>query len=341
VSSLITASAAAPDPAKVQAFLRRFVEDLGAVLAAANAIVGDRLGLYRGLADGGPQTARELAERVGADERRVHAWLYGQAAGEYVTYDAESETFSLTPEQEACLADESSPTFVAGTLGVAAGLYGDEDTLVEAFRSGRDRSVRDGTRLLHPAYLEHLTASWIPVLEGVEAKLRGGARVADVGCGTGASTLIIAAAYPASQIAGFDDDEAAITAARAAAARAGAGERVRFAVAPAAGYPGEGYDLVATLGGLRASGDPVAVARHVRRTLSDDGTWLLVEPDADARVEDTLTPVGRLSHSAAALGLARTPAGERRLSESVRAGGFTRVRRATTTPFNLVLEARP
>jgi SAM-dependent methyltransferase len=323
-------SGVGPDPAKVQELLDRFVGDLGAALAWANALIGDRLGLYRALADGGPQTPRELAEHTGTEERHIHEWLCGQAAGGYVTYDAQAATFSLTPEQAACLADEDSPSFVPGAFQVVASLYRDEDKLLEAFRTGRgvtrherhEHLLHGTARFARPRYAASLTTSWIPALDGVHEKLEAGALIADVGCGRGASTLVLADAYPACEIVGFDPHDASIAVARAVDERAGVVDRVRFEIAPASTYSGGGYDLVATLDCLHDMGDPLGAARHVRRTLAEDGTWLLVEPCAGDRVE--------------ALG-----AGEKRLREIAAKAGFSRFRRVAVTRFDLVLEARP
>jgi SAM-dependent methyltransferase len=343
------------DPERLQAFLGQFVLDAGAAVAGINIVVGDRLGLFSALAESAPATPAEVAARAGCDERHVREWLCGQAAGGYVEYDAATERFSMTPEQVACLADETSPTFLPGAFQLAGSMHKDEDRIVEAVRTGSGMGWHEhhpdlfcGTeRFFRPGYMANLVDAWIPALDGVEAKLLSGARVADIGCGHGASTKLLAEAFPRSEVVGFDYHEASIAAARAAA------PGVRFEVASAADFPGEGYDLVCVFDALHDMGDPVGAAAHVRSSLDADGTWMIVEPMAGDRVEDNLNPVGRIFYSASTLvctpasrsqevGLALgAQAGQARLGEVVAQGGFTRFRRATETPFNLVLEARP
>jgi SAM-dependent methyltransferase len=348
-------------PEALDAFLGRFVGDFGAALAGANVIVGDRLGLYRALWASAPATAADVAAEAGCDERHVREWLLGQAAGDYVTYDAGTDRFSLTPEQAACLADEQSPTFLPGAFQLAASLYKDEDRLVDAVRTGEGMGWHEhhpdlfqGTdRFFRPGYTANLVDSWIPALDGVEAKLRGGASVADIGCGLGSSTIIMAQAFPKSSFVGYDYHEASIQSAREAARAAGVADRVRFEVAPAAGFGGEGYDLVCMFDCLHDMGDPVGAAAHVRQALAEDGTWLVVEPAATDSVQENLNPVGRVFYNASTLictpaskaqevGLALgAQAGPERLRQVISDGGFSRFRVATTTPFNLVIEARP
>jgi SAM-dependent methyltransferase len=349
------------DQDRLDEFLGRFVGDLGAALSAALVVIGDRLGLYRAMEDGEPISAEELAERTGTDPRYVREWLANQAAGGYVSYDPLAEAFFLSPEQSLALAQEGSPAFVAGAFQLATALVKDEPKITEAFRNGEGvgwhahhHDLFAGTeRFFRPGYSANLVSAWIPALDGVEARLRAGARVADVGCGHGASTLLMADAFPHSRFVGFDYHEASIEQARAAAARAGLGDRVRFEVASAKQYPGAGYDLVCMFDCLHDMGDPVGAAAHVLDTLTPDGTWLIVEPYAGDRLQDNLNPVGRVYYGASTLictpasrdqevGLALgAQAGEAKLREVVTAGGFTRFRRATETPFNLVLEARP
>jgi len=349
------------DQAKLDEFMGRFVGDLGAALSASLVVIGDRLGLYRAMGDGEPVSPEDLAERTGTDARYVREWLSNQAAGGYVTYDVESERFSLTPEQAFALAQEGSPAFVPGAFYLATALTKDEPKITEAFRSGagvgwheHNHDLFSGTeRFFRPGYAAHLVASWIPSLDGVGAKLEGGALVADVGCGHGASTLIMAEAFPKSQFVGFDYHEGSIETARAAAERAGVADRVSFEVASAKEYPGSGYDLVAMFDCLHDMGDPVGAAAHVLQTLDPDGTWMVVEPNAGDRLEDNLNPVGRVFYGASTLvctpasrdqevGLALgAQAGEARLRDVITEGGFTRFRRAAETPFNIVLEARP
>jgi SAM-dependent methyltransferase len=347
------------DQAALERFMGQFVGDLGAAISAALVVIGDRLGLYRALAEG-PMTPEKLADSTGTDARYVREWLCNQAAGGYVTYDPESSTFSLTPEQSLALAQEGSPAFVPGAFQLATALIKDEERISQAFEDGHGVGWHEhhhdlfaGTeRFFRPGYAANLIPSWIPALEGVQAKLEAGARVADVGCGHGASTLLMAEAFPSSEFVGFDYHEASIEHARGAAAAAGVQDRVRFEVASAKTYPGQGYDFVAMFDCLHDMGDPAGAAAHVRETLAPDGTWMIVEPYACDRIEDNLNPVGRVFYGASTLvctpasrdqevGLALgAQAGESRLREVIAAGGFSRIRRATETPFNLVLEAR-
>jgi SAM-dependent methyltransferase len=349
------------DEAALNAFMGRFVDDLGAAMSAALVVIGDRLGLYRAMADGQPVSPEELASRTGTDPRYVLEWLSNQAAGGYVTYDASTAGFRLTPEQSLALAQEDSPAFVPGAFQLATALIKDAPRIEAAFLSGdgvgwheHHHDLFTGTeRFFRPGYAANLVSSWIPALDGVGARLAAGALVADVGCGHGASTLILAEAFPASEFAGFDYHAESIDHARRAAARAGLEDRVAFEVAPAGNFPGTGYDLVTMFDCLHDMGDPAGVAAHVLSTLHEDGSWMIVEPYAGDRLEENLTPVGRVFYGASTLvctpasrdqevGLALgAQAGEARLRDVITAGGFTRCRRATETPFNLVLEARP
>ena len=347
------------DEAKLNEFMGRFVGDLGAALSAALVVIGDRLGLYRAMADGSPVTSEELSERTGTDPRYVREWLSNQAAGGYVTYS--DGAFSLTPEQSLALAQEGSPAFVPGAFQLATSLVKDEEKITRAFETGdgvgwheHHHDLFAGTeRFFRPGYCANLISSWIPALDGVQDKLASGALVADVGCGHGVSTILMAEAFPRAEFVGFDYHAGSIEHARAAAADADLSDRVSFEVAPAKEYPGDGYDLVAMFDSLHDMGDPVGAAAHVLETLGEDGTWMIVEPYAGDRLEDNLGPVGRVYYGASTLvctpasrdqevGLALgAQAGEARLREVVRAGGFARFRRATETPFNIVLEARP
>jgi SAM-dependent methyltransferase len=357
----MSASAASIDQVKLDEFMGRFVGDLGAALSAALVVIGDRLGLYRAMADGGPVTPEELAGRTGTDPRYVREWLSNQAAGGYVTYDAPSGSFSLSPEQSFALAQEGSPAFVPGAFQVATSLTKDEETISNAFLSGNGvgwhehhHDLFSGTeRFFRPGYAANLITSWIPALDGVQAKLESGGLVADVGCGHGASTILMAQAFPNSEFVGFDYHQASIEHARRTTSEAGLDGRVSFEVAPAKAYPGDGYDFVTMFDCLHDMGDPVGAAKHVLKTLDPDGTWMIVEPYAGDRLEDNLNPVGRVFYGASTLvctpasrdqevGLALgAQAGEARLREVVTDGGFTRFRRATETPFNIVLEAKP
>lgn len=352
---------AEPDPAAVEAFVGRFATDLAAVAHAATVVLGDKLGLYQALAEHGPATPAELAAVTGCDERYLREWLSAQAASEYACYDPATGRFHLDPAQRTCLAEPNHPAFMAGGMSVVSSMHKDEETVRDAFTTGagvgwheHHHDLFTGTeRFFRPGYVANLTTSWIPALDGVEAKLVAGASVADVGCGHGASTILLAEAYPASRIVGFDYHAESIEVARKRAAEAGVSDRVRFEVAGADEFPGTGYDLVCIFDALHDMGDPEAAARHIRSALADDGTWLLVEPAAGDRVEDNLHLVGRIFYSASTMictpasrsqaGAAclGAQAGDRRLQEVAATGGFTRFRRAAETPFNAVLEVRP
>ena len=347
--------------AKLEAFMGQAVADMGAIISAPLIQIGEKLGLYKAMAHAGPLTSQEVAERSGAAERYVREWLRNQAAGGYITYDPDSDRYTLPDEHALALADEDSPFYILGVYDSIASLYADEDQLLEAFRSGRGmgwhehdhRLFRGTERFFRPGYRAHLVSEWIPALDGVQAKLEQGAKVADVGCGHGASTVIMAEAFPNSQFVGFDYHEASIERAAEAAQQAGVGDRISFEVAAAKDYPGSGYDLVCVFDCLHDMGDPVGAAAHVRETLDSDGAWMIVEPFANDSVEENLNPVGRVFYGASTVictpaslaqevGLALgAQAGQARLTEVLNEGGFTRVRRATETPFNLVLEARP
>jgi SAM-dependent methyltransferase len=348
------------DQRKFDELWRRFVDDLGAAGFAATVVIGDKLGLYKALA-AGPATPAELARRTDTHQRYVAEWLRAQAASGYVTYDPPSGSFSLSEEQELAFAHEDNPVYLPGAFQVASAMVKDEPMITEAFRSGtgvpwqqHHADLFTGVeRFFRPLYAANLVRSWIPALDGIQAKLQAGARVADVGCGHGASTILMAEAWPRSTFVGFDNHQPSVERARQAATKAGLAERCTFEVAAAKVYPGTGYDLVAVLDALHLMGDPVGVAAHVRATLAPGGTWLLVEPYAGDRLEDNLNPVGRVSYCASTLvcvphslseevGLALGhQAGEQRIREVVTAAGFTRFRRVAQTPFNLVYEARP
>jgi SAM-dependent methyltransferase len=357
----MTTTHAPIDETKLTAFLGQMVNDLGAAANAPLMLLGDRLGLYQAVASQGPLTSVALAEHTGLGERLVREWLAAQAASGYVTYDPATETYAMPPEQAMVLADPDSPVFLAGFFESLYAMMVAEPTVREAFRSGRGVGWHEhhpclfsGTeRFFRTGYRAHLVQAWLPALDGVVAKLEQGAHVADVGCGHGASTIIMAEAFPRSRFVGFDYHEASIARATEAAQAAGVADRVTFAVAAAATYPGRDYDLVTFFDCLHDMGDPVGAARHVRETLAPDGTWMIVEPFANDALADNLNPVGRLYYAASTmlctpaslsqevgLGLG-AQAGERRLREVVTEGGFTRFRRATATPFNLILEARP
>jgi SAM-dependent methyltransferase len=345
---------------KLNEFMGRFVGDLGAVAHAATVVIGDQLGLYKRLAEG-PTDVETLARKTETDSRYLREWLCAQAASGYVEYDAATQRFSMSEEQALALAQEGSPAFIPGAFQVSIAIFKAIPKMMQAMRTGlglgwheHDPSLFHGTeRFFRPGYAANLVSNWIPTLEGVDAKLKAGAKVADVGCGHGASTIIMAQAYPKSSFVGFDYHAPSIEVARAAAAKAGVADRATFEVAMAKDFPGSGYDMVAVFDCLHDMGDPVGAAAHVRASLKPDGTWLIVEPFANDRLEDNLNPIGRIYYSAstfictpasrsqevgACLG---AQAGEARLREVVTKGGFTKFRRATQTPFNLVLEARP
>jgi SAM-dependent methyltransferase len=353
------AARAPVDPTKLQAFLGQVVGDFGAIVGAAAAAIGDELGLYKAMADGEPMTPASLAQCTGTDERYVREWLLNQAAGGYVAYDAATNTYVLPPEQALALANEESPAYVAGGFKLLLAAAKAAPRVAQAFRTGgglsweaHDPDLFDGTeRFFRPGYVATLVSSWIPALDGVEAKLEAGATVADVGCGHGETTILMAQAYPGSRFFGFDTHARSIERARRAAADAEVTDRVVFEVADAADFPGSGYDLVAYFDAFHDLGDPVAAARHACERLAADGTLLLVEPPAAETIEGNLNPLGRLfaggsllicvPHALAtgqmALGNQAT---ERQLRELLTTAGFARLRRATETHFNRVFEAR-
>src|SRR5437868_5819294 len=346
--------------AKLEAFVFRAVEEVGATLNTALVVMGDKLGLYRALAGAGPLTSAELAERTGTAERYVREWLNAQAAGGYVEYDPESGRYTLPPEQAIALTDSESPAYLPGCFQIALGSVVDSPRITEAARSGEGfgwhehvHDVHEGCeRFFRPGYNANLIPSWLPALDGVVDKLEHGAAVADVGCGHGSSTILMAKSFPNSTFVGSDYHEGSIDTARDRARDAGV-DNVRFEVSQAAGFTGSSYDFVTMFDCLHDMGDPVGAARHVREALADDGTWMIVEPRAGDRVEDNLNPVGRAYYGFSTLlctpaslsqevGLALgAQAGEARIRDVVTASGLTRFRRAAETPFNLVFEARP
>jgi SAM-dependent methyltransferase len=356
-------STAAPQPldqAKLHEFVMRAVGEMGAAMNAALIVIGDKLGLYKAMSGAGPMTSAELAKKSGTAERYVREWLAAQAAGGFVTYDAASGKYTLPPEQALALADETSPVFLPGFFEVVAACVKDEPKITEAFRSGKgvgwhehDHGLFAGTeRFFRPNYRAHLISEWIPALGDTETKLKAGAKVADVGCGLGTSTILMAQAYPKSSFVGFDYHDGSIKMAREAAAKAGVGDRVKFEVAKAKDYPGKGFELVAFFDCLHDMGDPEGAAKHVKESMAPDGTGMIVEPFAHDKLEDNLNPIGRVYYAASTMlctpaslsqevGLALgAQAGEGRLSKILKAAGFSRVRRAAETPFNIVLEAR-
>ena len=349
------------DLEKLEQFVFGAVGEVGATLNTALVVMGDKLGLYRALAGAGQLSPAELAERTDTAERYVREWLNAQAAGGYVAYDPDTGRYALPPEQAVALTDSDSPAYLPGFFQLAIGSVLDSPRITEAARSGEgvgwhehSHDVFDGCeRFFRPGYNANLLPAWLPALEGVVAKLEQGGKVADVGCGHGSSTILMAQAFPNSTFVGSDYHDASIETARQRAQEAGVGDRATFEVAAAAGYSGEGYDLVTMFDCLHDMGDPAGAARHVRETLAPDGTWMIVEPAAGDRVEDNLNPVGRAYYSFSTLlctpaslsqdvGLALgAQAGEARIREVVTSAGFDRFRRVSETPFNLVFEARP
>jgi SAM-dependent methyltransferase len=347
------------DEAKIEGLVNQIVAYIGAALSSALVTVGDRLGLYRAMADGQPVSAAELASRTGTQERYIREWLNNQAAGGYVSYDPEQDRYTLPPEHGFVLADDSSPLALAGMFQSASAVIDLRDEIAERFLAGGGVGWHEHTHELHHGtarafgakYRASLVAEWLPALDGVVAELERGGRVADIGCGHGISSILIAEAFPNATVVGYDYHPESIAAAREEAAKAGVSDRVRFEIADADGFGGERYDLIAFFDSLHDMGDPVSAARHARAALAEGGTCMLVEPFANDRIEDNLNPVGRvyygfstlvctpgaLSQGDTALG---TQAGEGKLREVLEAGGFGTVRRAAETPFNLVLEAR-
>ena len=345
---------------KLNEFLGKFVTDLGATVAAGNVVIGHRLGLYRALASG-PATPEQLAERTGTAPRYIAEWLRGQAAGGYITWDAAQDRYSLTEEQAFVLANPDGAVYAPGAFVLALGALRAEERIAGAFRSGaglgwheHDESVFTGCeQFFRPGYIANLVPAWIPALDGVDGKLRAGAVVADIGCGLGASTILLAQHYPNSRIAGSDYHDRSIELARKRATDAGIADRVTFEVAGAGSFSGSGYDLATTFDCLHDMGDPLGAARHIRSQIAADGTWMIVEPFAGASVTENLNPVGRVYYSFStflcvpnalsqdggySLG---AQAGEEPVRRLAADAGFTRFRRVAETPFNIVYEARP
>ena len=349
------------DEAKLNQFLGQAVGEMGAAMNAALVLIGDKLGLYKAMAGAGALSPAELAAKTGTNERYVQEWLNAQAAGGFVTYDPQTHRYTLPDEQAFALANDNSPAFLPGAFQVIASMLKDEAKVAEAFRTGKGvgwhehhHDLFEGTeRFFRPGYAANLISSWIPALDGATAKLERGAVVADVGCGHGASTILMAQAYPKSRFVGFDYHDKSIEQARERAVAAGVSDRVTFATARAQDFPGKEYDLVAFFDCLHDMGDPVSAAAHVRTTLGPGGAWMIVEPFAHDTVHQNLNPVGRMFYCASTMictpaskaqevGMALgAQAGEARLRDVVTKGGFTKFRRATETPFNLIFEARP
>ncbi len=349
------------DEDQLNDLIGRFITDLGATVHAGNVVIGDRLGLYRALSEIGPADAAALAHHTGTSERYLREWLAGQAAGGYLSTDADARTFWLTDAQHLALVDPDG-VGMAGAFLLAVACLQDEPKITDAFRTGdgvawhehRADVFTGCERFFRPGYVANLVTSWLPALDGVSEKLAAGGRVADVGCGLGTSTQLMGAAFPNARVTGFDYHRGSIELARKAAADAGLANRVTFEVAAAADFPDTGYDLVTTFDCLHDMGDPIGAAAHIRAALADDGTWLLVEPYAGDSTAENFTPVGRLYYNfstmlcvphAIAYGAGDTAlgnqAGEAAVHLIATAAGFTRIRRATETPFNIIYEIRP
>jgi SAM-dependent methyltransferase len=348
------------DMDKLNAFIGRFVSDLGAAVHTGMVVIGEKLGLYKALAVGAMSSA-ELAAKTQTDERYLREWLASQAAGGYISYDEKTDKFSLSEEQAFALAKEDSPAYLPGAFELALGSLAAVPRIADSFRTGAGMGWHehvDGVfhgceKFFRPGYAANLVSSWIPALHDVKEKLEAGARVADVGCGKGASTLLMAKAFPNSRFFGFDYHDKSVEAARESASREGVADRVTFDVSKAKEYPGKDYDFVAVFDCLHDMGDPVGAATHVRQSLASDGTWMIVEPFANDQLKDNLNPVGRVYYSFSTLlctpcsrsqevGLCLgAQAGETRIRKVVTSAGFNRFRRATETPFNIVYEARP
>ena len=355
-----TAQVSALDMNRLNSFIGQFVADLGAAVHAGMVVIGEKLGLYKALA-GNPMSSAQLAAKTKTDERYVREWLASQAAGGYVTYDESNDKFSLSEEQAFTLANEDSPAYLPGAFELALGSLAAVPRIAESFRTGAGMGWHehaDGVfhgceKFFRPSYAANLVSAWIPALSDVKQKLEAGARVADVGCGKGASTLLMAKAFPNSRFYGFDYHDKSIEAARESAKRSGVADRVTFDVSKAKDFPGKDYDLVAVFDCLHDMGDPIGAAAHVRQSLTRDGTWMIVEPFANDQLQNNLNPVGRVYYSFSTLlctpcsrsqevGLCLgAQAGEGRIREVVVSAGFNRFRRAAETPFNIVYEARP
>lgn len=360
----------AVNEAKLNAFMDKIFGDFASSFSAVLLVLGDRLGIYKAMKDGVAVTSAELARKTHLNERYLREWLLNQAAGGYVEYDKDTQRYRLPPEQAMALAEEDSPVFMPGGFQVCAGAFMDIDKIEQGFRTGKGVDwgehhpcLFEGTeRFFRPGYEANLVKNWIPALEGVETKLKNGAVVADVGCGHAATTMIMAKAFPNSQFTGFDTHAPSIDRATGLAEKAGVSKNCEFKTARSTDFPPpavragtsgrtSGYDLVCCFDCLHDMGDPVGAARHIKTTLARDGVWLIVEPFANDKVEDNLNPIGRVfaaastmicvPHSLANHGPALgAQAGETKLRDVVTKGGFTRFRRATQTPFNLILEAR-
>jgi SAM-dependent methyltransferase len=359
--SASTPATASADPGRLEALVGQLLADLGGAFSVPLVRIGDRLGLYGHLRDGGGSTSDELAARAGIAPRYAREWLSAQAASSYVSYDEASERFSLSPEQAMVFAQDDSPVNLRGAFDLAAALHDNTPMVLDAFRTGEGVGWGDQAgclfcavgKFFRPGYVNNIVSQWLPALDGVAERLSHGGTVADVGCGHGHSTVLMAEAFPQARFKGFDFHEGSIDEARRQAEAHGVADRVTFEVASATDFPGGGYDLVTHFDCLHDLGDPRGAARRVRETLAEDGVWMVVEPIAGDRLSDNLNVVGRLFYSASTMVCVPTSldqevgealgaqAGEARIGAIARETGFTRFRRATETPFNMVLEARP
>jgi 2-polyprenyl-3-methyl-5-hydroxy-6-metoxy-1,4-benzoquinol methylase len=349
------------DQEKLNQFVMKFVGDLGATAHGASILIGDQLGFYKALASSGASSPKELAEKTSTNERYVREWLSAQAASGYVNYDSTTGKYMMTPEQAFTLTNEDSPVFIPGAYYIASSIYKDWRKIAEVYRTGKGFGWNEhsndlfiGTKkFFKPGYIANLVSSWLPSLDGVVEKLQAGGRVADVGCGYGASTIIMAKAFPKSKFIGYDYHLESIEGARNDSYTEGVTSNTDFEIALAKNYSGKNFDLVTFFDCLHDMGDPEGASKHVYESLTPDGTWMIVEPYAKDSVQENLNPVGRIFYDASSmicvpaslaqevgLGLG-AQASETAISKVVKAGGFTRFRRATETPFNRVFEARP
>ena len=349
------------DDAKLHEFISQMLNDLGGAVSIALVQMGDVLGLYKTLHEKGPMTVKELSATAGVNERYLREWASHHAASNYLAYDPATQKFTLPAEQAMVFAIDDSPVNLVGAFGCMAAMHANLEKVLPAFKGGGGVGWGDQStcmfcavaRFFRPGYQNHLVGEWLPALDGVVAKLERGARVADVGCGHGISTMLMAKAFPKSEFVGYDFHSSSIEAATAHAAENGVSANTRFEVAAAKNYTGKDYDLVTFFDCLHDMGDPAGAAAHVRQSLKADGSWIIVEPMAQDRLEDNLNPVGRIYYGASTLVCVPTSlaqevgaalgaqAGEAKLREVITAGGFSNVRRATETPFNMILEARP
>lgn len=348
------------DESKLHEFVGKMLNDIGGAFSVPLVRIGDELGLYKLIKENGPIRTSDLAKKAGIAERYAREWLAAQASSGYITYDAASDAFSLSGEQALVFAEDDSPVNLRGAYDVAAAMLENQPKVIEAFKTGDGVGWGDQAgclfcavgKFFRPGYVNHLVDEWLPALDGMIERLEKGARIADVGCGHGFSTITMAEAFPNSEFVGFDFHEGSIKSARKHASDHGLNDRISFEVATAQDFPGRDYDLVTFFDCLHDMGDPRGAASHVYSTLARDGAWMIVEPMAGDRMEDNLNPVGRLYYSASTMICVPTSldqpvaealgaqAGEARLTEVIKSGGFSNIRRATETPFNMVLEAR-